>query len=154
MIILLDSSSQKRPSFSPSSSVNYVTQNHGENFSETQQIPQLPITTEQRQRLLEFLQTNPHQASANQVGSLPKTQNHIFSKMSSNIFTLNVKHSVFHSNNLNLPKFKPNPTNTHWIIDTEAIDHMVSFIFLLGPLSSYPFGLDLVAQGKELQVGM
>jgi hypothetical protein len=28
----------KRPSFSPSSSVNYVTQNHGENSSETPQM--------------------------------------------------------------------------------------------------------------------
>jgi hypothetical protein len=80
-----------------SSSVNYVAQNYGESFSENSQVPQLPITAEQCQKLLEFLQTNPHQASANQVGSLPTNQDHIFSKMSGNIFTLNVKHSVFHS---------------------------------------------------------
>jgi hypothetical protein len=56
------------------------------------------------------LQTNPYQASANQVGSLPTTQDHIFSKMPG-LFALNVKHFVFHSN-LNLPKFKPNMTDT------------------------------------------
>jgi hypothetical protein len=36
----------KRLSFSPSSSVNHVTLNHGENSSETLQIPQLPIIAE------------------------------------------------------------------------------------------------------------
>ena len=102
---------RKRPSFSSSSSVNHVTQNHEENSSETPQIPQLPITAEHCQRLLKFLQTNPHQASTNQVGSLPTIQDHIFSKMPSNIFALSVKHSIFDSN-LNLPKFKPNLTDT------------------------------------------
>jgi hypothetical protein len=57
------------------------------------------------------LQTNPYQASTNQVGSLPTTQDHIFSKMPGDIFALNAKHFVFHSN-LNLPKFKPNLTDT------------------------------------------
>ncbi|XP_059446664.1 uncharacterized protein LOC132178232 [Corylus avellana] len=45
----------KRPYFSPSSSVNYAAQTHGKHFSATPQVPQLPITVEQCQRLLEFL---------------------------------------------------------------------------------------------------
>jgi hypothetical protein len=38
-----------------SSSVNYAAQNYGESFSENSQVPQLPITAEQCQKLLKFL---------------------------------------------------------------------------------------------------
>jgi hypothetical protein len=96
---------------------------------------------------MEFLQTNPHQASANQVGSLPTAQDHIFSKMSGNTFTLNVKHSIFHSSQ-NLPKLKPNQTDTPWIIDTRATDHRVNCLLQLQPLCLHPVKLpngDLVS---------
>jgi hypothetical protein len=82
--------------------------------------------------LLEFLQTNPHHASANQVGSIPTNQDHIFSKMSGNPFALNAKHSVF---NLTFIPIKPKPDNP-WIIDTGATDHMVCSISLFTTITA------------------
>jgi hypothetical protein len=87
---------------------------------------------QQCQKLLEFLQTNPHHASANQVGSLPTNQDHLFSKMTGIPFALDVKHSVFHSSSI---PCNPKPENT-WIIDTGASDHMISCVSLFTTITA------------------
>ena len=55
--------------------------------------------------------------------------------MSGNTFTLNVKHSAFHSSQ-NLPKLKPNQTDTPRIIDTGATDHMVNCVSLVTTITA------------------
>ncbi|KAF8390724.1 hypothetical protein HHK36_025251 [Tetracentron sinense] len=66
----------------PSSSVHYVAQSL-EEITDTP-MPQLPITAEQCDQLLALLRprADSHHASTNQVGLMPTTQDHLFSKMS------------------------------------------------------------------------
>jgi hypothetical protein len=112
-------------------SVHSVIQNNeGIIFDSSSSTPQLPITAEQCQKLLEFLQTNRHHASANQVGSLPTNQDHLFSNMTCIPFSLNVKHSVFHSSFIPYNPKLENP----WIIDTGATDHMISCVSLFSTI--------------------
>lgn len=130
----LDTSSQK--GLFPS--VHSVTQIQEDSNSEFSQIPQLSITAKQCQKLMEFLQTNHHQASTNQVGYLPTNQDHIFSKMLGNIsqhFVLNVQYFVFHSNYIpNIHKLDPN--DSRWIVDTSATDHMISCVSLFTTITA------------------
>jgi hypothetical protein len=103
-----------------------VQNNEGIISDSSSSTPQLPIIAEKCQKLLEFLQTNPHHASTSQVGSLPTNQDHLFSKMTYISFAFNAKNYVFHSTFIPL-NLKP---NNPWIIDTRATDHMVCCISL------------------------
>jgi len=122
-------------------SAHSVTHVQGAEFV-TASSPQLPITLEQCQQLMAFIQHQQANSSTNGAASNSAMQtvtqlnpNTAGSSSTSGIFALNSQHSVFSSHFAHhsfLRSFKRPP----WIIDTGATDHMISSVSLFTSITS------------------
>jgi hypothetical protein len=120
----------------PSHSANHVQEADINSVSSTDSlhaVPQLPITPDQCQQLLSFLQQQSlvQQPSAHMAGSMrasssaPVSTSSQVSGYTSIFSNLDFKYSVFSATCLvKSPHLNPNCTS--WIIDTGATDHMIN----------------------------
>jgi len=122
--------------FAPSHSANHVQEADTNSVSSTNShhvVPQLPITPDQCQQLLSFLQQQllVQQPSAHMAGSMrasssaPASTSSQVSGYTSIFSNLDFKYFVFSATCL-VRSPHPNPNCTPWIIDTGATDHMIN----------------------------
>jgi hypothetical protein len=119
---------------SSANSVGYV---QGADYT-TASPPQLPITLEQCQQLMAFIQ---HQSGAtplpatNSAGHTASQSHPNTASSSSGIFALNFQYSVFSSHFSHHSFFHPSK-KPPWIVDTGATDHMVCSISFFTTITS------------------